>query len=982
MIDQDDVLIIAADMRVMLDLLKNLRLGAKISLLGAGSALILALALLGLAAWQSNQYNMLAQKAVDDLIYADLDHITQGIYTLVKTVNDAVQQQVNDNLRVARHLLSAAGEVSLDAETVLWPAVNQFTGERRDVRLPKMLVGGHWLDQNTDSAVETIVVDAVTRLVGDTATIFQRMNDRGDMLRVATTIKTADGKRAIGTYIPAINPDGQTNPVIASVLRGETYRGRAFVVNAWHITAYEPLMDSSGRLAGMLYVGFAQKDAEARVRQAIIQTKVGKSGYVFVLGGKAEERGRYIVSQRGERDGEDIWASRDSDGQPMVQSIIRTAIALKPGELGTERYRWQNPGETSLRWKVARLAYFEPWDWVIGTSVYDDELRTHEAFLSEGRKRMTATMGMVGLGIALLIGLASILIARTIARPVQHMTQVAEIIAHGDLTRNVSVHSNGEIGILANAFNFMTVQLRETLEGLRKSEEQFRSLFENALEGIFQTSVEGRILKASPGFARILGYDSTAEIEQTLNDIAHQLYVHPKDRQAILSMILERGTIVGQEVQFYRKDKQKIWVSLSVRVVRDHAGRILHLQGFVTDVSERKRVEIERTRLEDQFLQAQKMESVGRLAGGVAHDFNNMLQVILGNTALALEVVPPDNSSREFLEEIQKAARRSSDLTRQLLAFARKQTISPKILDLRETISGMLKMLQRLIGEDIQLLWIPGADLWPVKIDPGQVDQILANLAVNARDAIEGVGKVTIETANVTFDDTYARSYPEYAPGDYVMLAVTDTGHGMDNETRAHLFEPFFTTKEVGKGTGLGLATVFGIIKQNNGLINVYSEPSQGTTFKIYFPRAQAEAEAAAKPLALRSLRGTETVLLVEDEEQVLNLGRRILEQYGYTVLAASTPQAAIIQSSCYSGTIHLLITDVVMPGMNGKELTQLLMASRTSIKCLFMSGYTANVIAHHGVLDEGVQFLQKPFTIRSLTERVREVLDGAEQGN
>ncbi len=391
---------------------------------------------------------------------------------------------------------------------------------------------------------------------------------------------------------------------------------------------------------------------------------------------------------------------------------------------------------------------------------------------------------------------------------------------------------------------------------------------------------------------------------------------------------------------------------------------------------EREQAQAERAKLQDQLTQAQKMESVGRLAGGVAHDFNNMLQAILGNAALALQDLPLESPVREFLEEIDKSGRRSADLTRQLLAFARKQTIAPEVLDLNSTVGGMLKMLQRLIGEDIELAWVSAAKLWPVRMDPSQIDQILANLCVNARDAIEGVGKLMIETSNVTLDDTYVASHPDVDPGDYVLLTVSDTGKGMDAETKAHLFEPFFTTKAVGKGTGLGLATVFGIVKQNHGLISVYSESAHGTTFKIYLPRSEVEALEAPLATLKRKARGSETVLLVEDEVQILNLGSRILEQHGYTVLAASTPQAALALVKQASATIHLLITDVVMPGMNGKELIERLRKGRPGLPCIFMSGYTADVIAHHGVLEEGVAFLQKPFTIEGLTKKVREILD------
>ena len=401
---------------------------------------------------------------------------------------------------------------------------------------------------------------------------------------------------------------------------------------------------------------------------------------------------------------------------------------------------------------------------------------------------------------------------------------------------------------------------------------------------------------------------------------------------------------------------------------------------LIGEIVQRRRAEEDRRLLQSELVQAQKMESVGRLAGGVAHDFNNMLQAILGNTSLALEGLPPDNPLRESLKEIQKSAERSADLTRQLLAFARKQTINPKVLDLNDAVVGTLKMLRRLIGEDIQLRWVPATDLWPVKVDPSQIDQILANLCVNARDAIAGTGTGTgtIETTNVTLDDTYDKTHPEYVPGDYVMMTVSDTGRGLDETARTHLFEPFFTTKELGKGTGLGLATVFGIVKQNQGLINVYSEPGRGTIFKIYLPRAESPTEAvAAEPGTVRpSPGGTETVLLVEDEEQILNLGRRILERQGYTVLAASRPEEAVAVAAGHAGLIHLLITDVVMPEMDGKRLRERLRASHPDLKCLFMSGYTAEVIAPHGVLEPGVHFLQKPFTLQSLAAKVREILE------
>jgi len=395
------------------------------------------------------------------------------------------------------------------------------------------------------------------------------------------------------------------------------------------------------------------------------------------------------------------------------------------------------------------------------------------------------------------------------------------------------------------------------------------------------------------------------------------------------------------------------------------------------NISKRKQAEEENIKLESQLQQAQKMEAIGQLAGGVAHDFNNMLGVIIGHTEMAMKAIGPSQPLFADLKEILKAARRSADLTRQLLTFARKQTVAPQVLDLNQTIDGMLNMLRRLIGENINLIWVPGSGLWPIKMDPSQIDQILANLCVNARDAIAGVGKLTVETENTSFDQEYCEGHAGALPGEYVRISVSDTGIGMDKQTLTHIFEPFFTTKGVGEGTGIGLATVYGAVKQNNGYINAYSEPGLGTTFTIYIPRhiekiTETRTTKSAEPV----LRGNEIIILVEDESTLLALSKTMLERLGYTVLAADTPSKAIHLAGEYYGQIHLLATDVIMPEMNGLQLSTRLMENRPEMKCLFMSGYTANIIANQGVLKEGVSFIQKPFLLKELAAKVREALE------
>ncbi|MEI6305935.1 MAG: ATP-binding protein, partial [Deltaproteobacteria bacterium] len=392
-----------------------------------------------------------------------------------------------------------------------------------------------------------------------------------------------------------------------------------------------------------------------------------------------------------------------------------------------------------------------------------------------------------------------------------------------------------------------------------------------------------------------------------------------------------------------------------------------------------KHAEEQRLKLEAQLIQSQKMESVGRLAGGVAHDFNNFLTVILGHAQMGLLRLDSDHPVYSYLMQIHKAGERSADLTQQLLAFARKQPINPKVLDLNETVEGMLKMLRRLIGENINLNWQPGNGLWPIKIDPSQLDQILANLCVNARDAIADVGKITIETRNCVIDEYYCESHQEARSGEYVTLIVCDNGNGMDSLTLSQIFEPFFTTKPEGKGTGLGLATVFGAVKQNNGFINVKSDPGCGTTFTIHLPRHKGDLEQPQlESLAETAPLGHETILVVEDDLHILNLTTLLLSEQGYTVLEANSPAEAIRLAQERCSEINLFITDLIMPEMNGKDLAKILHSINPQFKCIFMSGYSADVITNIGILEGNKNFIKKPFSLKDLSTKVREVLDGS----
>lgn len=519
-------------------------------------------------------------------------------------------------------------------------------------------------------------------------------------------------------------------------------------------------------------------------------------------------------------------------------------------------------------------------------------------------------------------------------------------------------------------------------QALRDSEALYRLLAENMTDVVWLTDVDGHFIYVSPSTEKISGFSEEELKKRTLQDYLSLSTL--KTAEAIFKEEIDKiksdPSYSGKrmlELEIAAKSGAMLWLECTIGILRDETGKPSRILGEARDITLRKRAEEEKVKLQDQLIQAQKMESVGRLAGGVAHDFNNMLGVILGRVDIAMMQIDQDHPLYTGLKEIKRAAERSAALTKQLLAFARRQTVSPKVLDLNQTLEGMLKMLQRLIGEDIKLIWMPHHNLWPVKIDQFQVDQVVANLCVNARDAIDGVGAIIIKTRNITIDAPCLISRMDYAPGDYVLLSVSDTGCGMDKDTQSKLFEPFFTTKTVGKGTGLGLAMIYGIVQQNSGFIHVTSERGHGTTMNIYLPRYSGAPE---KPGIEESptfvIGGNETILLVEDEPDMLKVCRHMLETMGYRVLSAEAPAMAIRQAEDYSDEIHLLLTDVILPEMNGRDLFNQLFGSHPHLKCLFMSGYTADIIAHHGVLDEGVSFIEKPFTQTDLAAKVRTALN------
>lgn len=636
-------------------------------------------------------------------------------------------------------------------------------------------------------------------------------------------------------------------------------------------------------------------------------------------------------------------------------------------------------------------------DFGLGLIVKRDEREVQEPI----RQSFMITSVITGLGMMLLLGLG-VIAAGSIARPIEHLTEAARKITVGDLDARASLAGKDEVAELAQAFNSMVdrvQQSHERLESLvrdrtveleaknelllaemderraaekeiRASEERFRQLAENIPEVFWIGSSDWQtVYYISPAYEKIWGhqcedlYKKPADwFESVVSE--DQSSVHA----AIPRQVAEGEVIVFPDYRIRRPDGSIRWISARALPVADATGALSRVVGIAEDITERKS-------LETQLVQAQKMESVGRLAGGVAHDFNNMLAVIFISLELARLHLSPDDPVLEQLQEIEKAAIRSRDITHQLLAFSRKQLISPRPCDLNVLAAELQKTLVRLIGEDIELRFFPGEHLGSILIDPSQIAQVLVNLAVNARDAMPNGGKLTVETSNVLFDAAYCEEHPDVQPGYYVNLSVSDDGIGMDKQTLEHIFEPFFTTKEVGKGTGLGLAMIYGVVRQNNGFIHVYSEAGHGTSFKLYFPRLDNAEQNPEEQESVHAERGEGRILLVEDDEILCRVTKATLETMGYAVTIAHSPAAALELFEETKPDFSVLLTDVVMPGMNGRELAERIGKQCPSIKVIFMSGYTSDAVVHRGVLEDGGLFIQKPFSVKELATKVREAM-------
>jgi PAS domain S-box-containing protein len=714
------------------------------------------------------------------------------------------------------------------------------------------------------------------------------------------------------------------------VKRAETSSKSAAAVAAYNLV--------SGDLLGMDHIVFKGKSSNSDVEYMAIVDKNMK----ILAHSDIKKRGQVLEEAMGHilKNMEDGTVVREISFSKDKIFEIYTPIHFKGKSLGSV-FVGVNRSVLLKAQRFARIRIF----WLFASTL------------------LVAVMGVIGI---------SILITRSI----HELASGVKELEQGNWGRSLRVYSKDELGKLTESFNKMSRTIMEQQEEVSKYTQQLQTLSENAPFGMVMIDKDGTYKYINPKFRELLGYD--------LNDIPNgktwfrKAYPDPTYRHQVISTWIDdlEGFKSGEKRPrtFTVTCKEGTKKIINFIPVQLETGENLMA---CEDITELKQAEEEKAVLQEQLRQSQKVEAIGRLAGGIAHDFNNLLTVIKGYSELSRIELKEGDALRGNIDEIQNATERAASLTRQLLAFSRRQVMEMKVLDLNTLLRDLDKMLQRVIGEDIELITLLAEDLGRTKADVGQIEQVIMNLAINAKDAMPSGGKLTIETANVELDESYARSHVDVKQGHYVMFSVNDTGVGMSPEVRERIFEPFFTTKEKGKGTGLGLSTTYGIVKQSEGHIWVYSIQGKGTTFKIYLPRVNEPLEDIRKEVSQEELpRGNETILIVEDEEEVRKLAGKILERQGYKILETYNGDEALLVCERHKSPIHLMLADIIMPGMSGSELANLLKPLYPEIKILYTSGYTDNAIVHHGVLEKGVNYIQKPFTLEGLARKVREVLD------
>lgn len=983
----------------MISYIKNIKLSLKIFILGAGGVIVTAAALVSLAIWQSVQYGRLAQKEVENLIDADLDHITFGVYNLIRTAHESAMRQVINNMNMLRHEIDVSGGISLAGETVVWPAVNQFTGVTGEIALPKMTIGGQWFGMNYIPENESSVIDMLVRLAGGSATIFQRMNERGDMLRVATTVRSVSGCRAIGTFVPAVDPDGTPNPVINRIIKGEHYHGSAFVVNEKYLSAYEPVKNGDGRIIGMLYTGIRQKAVEDQLREAIMKTGVGKTGYVYVIGSGGERKGKYIISNKGERDGENLIDYRDEDGNYIVRIMIEKATALEPGKFISERYRWKMPGEKPSRWKIVRLAYFAPWEWIIGVSIDEEEVLKYKTVLGDGLKKMIDSMGLAGLFITLLVAMISLLLSMAVTGPLKHVTRAAELITAGDLGQRVRVDSSDEIGLLAGTFNFMAEKLEKTLEGLRENEaklkesaSKLRSVFDLSFQFIGLLTPDGTLVEVNQSAVKFLGIDASDVIGKPFWETRwwnHSTFVQNSVRDAIRRAA--NGETVKYETTHVDAAGALRIIDFSLRPVKNDSGQVVLLIPEGRDVTDRKQAEIDLQKHKDNLEEMIRARTNELAAAKEAADVaNRSKSLFLAN--MSHELRTPMNVILGFAhiiaQDSQISARQKENLKMILKSGEHLLTIINNILDITKIESGKLEAesfdfdLNELITDLISMLRVRAAaknlklDLdqsssFPrfVRTDPAKLRQIIINLVGNAIKFTSS-GGITIKLGVLPV---------ERRPGASLLsFEVNDTGPGIDEADLERIFQPFVQLGQH-EGTGLGLTITQSYVQLLGGTISAASEPGKGSSFKFtvaYEPVAEDNI-----PLLAATGKGTVLgfenaykyrILIVEDHAESRRLLRNILEPFGFQLMEAENGLECVEQFKKHRP--ELIFMDRRMPVMDGLRAAAEIRSMPDSINTAIVA------VTAHAFVDERQEmiragcndFIAKPFS----AERIFAVIE------
>ncbi len=962
-------------------LLNSVRLNirTKLMLLGTGCVMVTALCLVVVAIWQGRVFSERATDEAVKLVDADLDHITEGIYNLIKTQDNSIQQKINHDLNVARYVLSQSGQVYLSAQNVNWQAVNQYTFEKKQVRIPKMMVSGHWFGQQKQMWKEVPVVDRVKRLVGDTCTIYQRINPEGDLLRIATNVEIKNGMRAIGTYIPAVNPDGRPNPVVSTILKGETYRGISYAVNAWHVTAYEPIYDQDGQIIGVLHVGVEHKTVES-LRNAIMQLRIGKSGYVFILGGKGDDKGHYIISKDGLRDGENLWNIKDANGRLFIQSMVKKAIACRPGELATVRYPWNNTGESAKRQKIARLTYYEPWDWVIGASVYEDEIDQSTKIFSQGYASMVRVFVVVAAFVAILGGIVNWYFARGMSNALKIVTRAASKLTEKDLPRlvrtmdtvndgdlsvafefeeiPVEVKCGDEIGDLAKtftnmnkafsnvgmAFTTMVANLRD-LTGLleqkvsertiefKESERKLHHIIDFLPDATLVIDRDGKVIAWNKAMEKITGISSDNMVGKgnyeyaipffgKRRPILIDLVLHPnQDFERLYTGVHREGNCIYAESRVDNFNHKTVHFLAAASALYNADGTVVGAIETLRDISERKLAEkelIEARRAAEEATMAKS-----EFLANMSHEIRTPMNGVMGMTSLLLDT-PLNDEQEEYARTVQNSADSLLTIINDILDFSKieagKLDFETINFDLRHTLDEIGELIAMKAEEkQIEFATYIHPDV-PSRLqgDPGRLRQVLLNLATNAVKFTRE-GEVVIEVSKL-------QEEPQSAG---LKFFVRDSGIGIPKDRLNRLFKSFSqvdssTTRKFG-GTGLGLAISKRLVEMMDGQIGVESEEGQGCTFwfTVNLKKQSPKHPSPLRQILPEDIQG-KRIMAVDDNET----NRRIIKAYlqswkcHATVVESGQQALALLTLAAENSTpFDMVIIDFMMPEMDGEQL-------------------------------------------------------------